>query len=179
MRTVPETIKKWRRQHQEHKRVRFGGMFTSIPFWKLETYDAAGAYPGLMEHCRTFSDFIEEMRESLRGTVDVLEENSWVLIHCGPMRDNGRRCDLAFELKKILQDDLQLELIDEVVLVPPGNTNLMRAGGLYESHCKLLNANTRIVVAWKVRFAVSLHIITCGALSMLLRAALQQVSGSA
>ena len=67
----------------------------------------------------------------------------------------------------------------EVVLVPPGNTNLMRAGGLYESHCKLLNANTRIVVAWKVRFAVSLHIITCGALSMLLRAALQQVSGSA
>jgi len=37
----------------------------------------------------------------------------------------------------------------QIVLTPPGNTNMMRAGKLYNSHCKLLNANSRIVVAWK------------------------------
>ena len=176
MRAVPETVRRWEQQHfqQQHKqhqqrpkyqqkRVRFGGMFTSIPFWKLETYDKSGAYPGLMEHCNTFADFVNDMRTSLRGTVDVLAENAWMLVHCGPMRDKGRRCDLAFEIKKILQDDLQLELIDEIVLMPPNNTNLMRAGTLYESHCKLLNANSRIVVAWKVLAKAASSLRACRA----------------
>ena len=162
MRSVPDTVSRWKQQfHQQQlqhpceqqQRVRFGGMFTSIPFWKLETYDRSREHPRLLEHCRTFKDFVDDMRTSLRGTVDVLADNAWVLVHCGPMRDSGRRCDLAFEIKKILQDDLGLELIDEIVLTPPHNTNLMRAGTLYEPHCKLINANTRIVVAWKVSAA--------------------------
>eukprot|EP01043_Picozoa_sp_COSAG02_P013973 COSAG02_NODE_567_length_20212_cov_18.927460_7_plen_219_part_00 len=166
MRSVPDTIFRWEQQfhqkrlqhpHEQHQRVRFGGMFTSIPFWKLETYDRSREHPRLLEHCRTFKEFVEAMRTSLCGTVDVLADNAWVLVHCGPMRDNGRRCDLAFEIKKILQDDLGLELIDEIVLAPPHNTNLMRAGTLYESHCKLINANTRIVVAWKVSAATHCH----------------------
>ena len=161
MRSVPATVRRWEQQYlqqhqrehhsrQQQRRVRFGGMFTSIPFWKLETYDKSRSHPGLMEHCKTFKDFVDDMRTSLRGTVNVLAEDAWVLIHCGPMRDKGRRCDIAFEIKKILQDDLGLELVDEIVLTSPSNTNLMRAGNLYESHCKLLNANSRIVVAWKV-----------------------------
>lgn len=151
MRSIPATVRKWEQKHfQQQRRVRFGGMFTSIPFWKLETYDKARAHPGLLEHCETFQDFVDAMRTSLRGTVKVLAENAWVLIHCGPMRHKGRRCDLAFEIKKILQDDLGLELVDEIVLSPPNNTNLMRAAKLYGPHCKLVNANSRIVVAWKV-----------------------------
>eukprot|EP01043_Picozoa_sp_COSAG02_P017200 COSAG02_NODE_775_length_17321_cov_16.653176_6_plen_149_part_00 len=65
------------------------------------------------------------------------------------MRDRGQRCDLALEIKKILQDDLGLQLIDEIVLTPPHSTNMMRARTLYEAQCKLVNGNSRIVVAWK------------------------------
>lgn len=116
MRTVPKTVAAFAktRKRQQLPAPRYGGMFTSIPFWKLETYDAAKNHDGLLEHCGTFAAFVEDMTTSLKSTVEVLAENAWVLVHCGPMRDGGRRCDLPFEIKKILQDECNLELVDEV-----------------------------------------------------------------
>jgi hypothetical protein len=89
-------------------------MFTSIPFWYLETYDAAKNHDGLLEHCGTFAAFVGDMTKTLKGTVAVLAENAWVLVHCGPMRHKGRRCDIPFEIKKILQNECNVELCDEV-----------------------------------------------------------------
>ena len=125
-------------------------MFTSIPFWRLETYDSGHQHPAMMEHCRTFSDFVGQLRISLEGTVEALRDGAWVLVHCGPMRHQGQRCDIPFEVKKILDAIDGVTLQDEIVLQPPPKTGLMRAGTLYSgSGCKLINNNTRIVVAWK------------------------------
>ena len=151
-------------------------MFTSIPFWRLETYDSGHQHPAMMEHCRTFGDFVAQLRLSLEGTVEALCDGAWVLVHCGPMRHQGQRCDIPFEVKKILDAidgvTLQVRILqltrthsnlldlfefirhvcgqDEIVLQPPPETGLMRAGTLYSGPgCKLINNNTRIVVAWK------------------------------
>jgi hypothetical protein len=149
MRLAQHTVQEWAASN-DREVPRFGGMFTSIPFWKLETYDAGGEHPDLMEHCKTFVEFTDALHQSLKSTVNTLADNAWVLVHCGPMRHGGKRRDIPFEVKKILLD-LELEIIDEIVLMPPANTNMMRAARLYKSHCKLINANSRIVVAWKVR----------------------------
>ena len=42
--------------------IQFGGMFTSIPFWKLETYDTEHQIEGMMEHLPTFDAYVQELR---------------------------------------------------------------------------------------------------------------------
>jgi hypothetical protein len=130
MRDVEQTIARFVREEQQpHEQeeaaqeeaepavVRFGGMFTSIPFWTLEKYDAAGAMPQLLEHCRTFQAFVTELTISLRATVRVLDDQggAWICVHCGAMRDKGgRTCDIPYEVKRILRDIEGVEVLDEV-----------------------------------------------------------------
>jgi hypothetical protein len=115
MRDVETSVRTFRNHHH----AKFGGLFTSIPFWKLEIYDqgvcvkpirgpqlgvsacphnnlplidltldacAGGHEKALLEHCRTFGKFIDALQISLASMVDVLEDGSWLLVHCGPMR---------------------------------------------------------------------------------------------
>lgn len=88
----------------------------------------------------------------------MLEENSWIVIHCefvyacglghlfisnapwylsracaclmlligGAMRHGGRRCDIPFEVKRILCSIDGVSLQDEVVMVPEQGGNMMR-----------------------------------------------------
>jgi preprotein translocase subunit YajC len=154
MRNVPETVRKFRAEMAAvpgagSSAVRFGAIFTSIPFWKLETYDKDRTVVGMMEHCSTFDQYVRAMDASLVGTVDVLEENSWVLVHCGSMRDKGDLCDIPFEIKRIFRAMDGVTVVDEVVLLPPCGGSMLRAPNLFESHSKLINGNTRLIVAWK------------------------------
>ena len=79
--------------------------------------------------------------------IGVLEHNSWVIIHCGPQRINGERFDMELETKVIMRD-LSVHIVDEIVLVPPLGSAMMRAGNLYHKNCALVNTNTRLVVGW-------------------------------
>lgn len=136
--------------------VRFGGLFTSIPFWKLETYDPQHKQPQLLEHCTSFQKYLQALRQSLRSAVACLERNSWLLIHTGPLRYRqagdshpvSRLCDIPFEVKKILSEIPQVIIEDEVVMVPPLGNKPMVASALFASRNRLVNTNTRLIVAW-------------------------------
>jgi hypothetical protein len=42
----------------------------------------------------------------------------------------------------------QVHVVDEIVLVPPLGSAMMRAGNMYGKNCSLVNTNTRLVVGW-------------------------------
>ena len=89
------------------------------------------------------------MKTALAGAVDVLEDGSWILIHCGPFREKGEFCDLPFDVKVILKALPGVSIENEVVVVGPLGSAPMRWGKLFESRSALTNTNTRIVVGWK------------------------------
>ena len=43
---------------------------------------------------------------SQENTVECLDSGAWIIVHCGQMRNqktsSGERCDIPFEVKKIL-----------------------------------------------------------------------------
>ena len=119
-------------------------------------YDAKKTIGGMMEHIPTFAGFVAELRTSLIGTVACLADGAWLVVHCGPMRDQssgraGSMCDIPFEVKKILEAIDGVWLQDEIVCVPPFATAMMRASLLFRNKSHLTNHNTRMVVAWKGR----------------------------
>ena len=63
MRDVEATVAKFRNSRRaKGPPIQFGGMFTSIPFWKLETYDTEHQIEGMMEHIPTFDAYVQELR---------------------------------------------------------------------------------------------------------------------
>ena len=65
MRDVPATVERFRGAHPRGSEIQFGGMFTSIPFWRLETYDTEKTIGGseLQYKCQLFSISPLKMQE--------------------------------------------------------------------------------------------------------------------
>jgi hypothetical protein len=74
------------------------------PFWRLERYDSGHTIANMAEHCKTWESFVGLLRQTVEGVIEVLEPNSWIIIHCGPQRIDGDRCDMEFELKLIMRN---------------------------------------------------------------------------
>jgi hypothetical protein len=104
MRTVVENVARWRELNPDRAGWKFRGCFTSPPFWRLERYDSGHTIANMAEHCKTWESFVGLLRQTVEGVIEVLEPNSWIIIHCGPQRIDGDRCDMEFELKLIMRN---------------------------------------------------------------------------
>ena len=104
MRTVVENVARWRELNPDRAGWKFRGCFTSPPFWRLERYDSGHTIASMAEHCKTWESFVGLLRQTVEGVIEVLEPNSWIIIHCGPQRIDGDRCDMEFELKLIMRN---------------------------------------------------------------------------
>jgi hypothetical protein len=71
---------------------KFGGLFTSIPFWKMERYQAPGGdkCEGLMEYVKTYHEFLNAMETGFRSAISCLEPGAPVVVHCQEFRDGGK-----------------------------------------------------------------------------------------
>ena len=112
---------------------KFGGLFTSIPFWKMERYEVPGKMcHGLMEHVRTYDSFLEGMEKGFRSAISCLEPGAPVLVHCQEFRDGGKYCDLPRHLANIFER-LGLIQTETITVKPASNSAELRMVQQFES----------------------------------------------
>ena len=112
---------------QDGSTVKFGGLFTSIPFWKMERYEASGGKQceGLMEHVKTYQAFLDDMEKGFLSAISCLEPGAPVVVHCQEFRHGGKYCDLPRHLANIFEK-LGLIQTETIVVKPAQNSAELR-----------------------------------------------------
>lgn len=124
--------------------LKYNLCFTSPPYYDLEVYSKED-----LSALGTYEEFMEGYRNIFQNCYDLLDDNSFLVVKVGEIRDKKSsqyRCFVADNVK--LFEDIGFKFYNDIVLLNAIGTAPIRARG-YMKHRKVAKLHQNILVFYK------------------------------